>query len=267
MKKQHIFQKIFLALIMLLGIISCQDRELLTVENQSAAILLDTSKETVFLDKNFPDNPALNLTWEVAKYTQPTELKYKIEASKTGDFAKPVLVKTVEESQRTATLTTSEMNAVAEKLGLAPNAQAPMYLRVTSFVGEDGEYVIATSNVSSVKITPYELVYPDFYLVGAAAPVGWDSRNAMLLTKNKEIATIVTTLKGGESFRFLGQQNWTPLNYSIDQAGTKDSYRYFKQVSSNIVQDGDENMKFTGTTGTYKITINAKEQSLTIAAQ
>ena len=127
MKKQHIFQKIFLALIMLLGIISCQDRELLTVENQSAAILLDTSKETVFLDKNFPDNPALNLTWEVAKYTQPTELKYKIEASKTADFAKPVLVKTVEESQRTATLTTSEMNAVAEKLGLAPNVQAVSY--------------------------------------------------------------------------------------------------------------------------------------------
>lgn len=266
MKKQQIFQKIFLALIMLLGIISCQDRELLTVENQSAAILLDTSKETVFLDKNFPDNPALNLTWQPANYTQPTEIKYKVEVSKSADFAKPVLLRTVKESERTATFTAAELNAAAEKLGLAPNVQSTAYFRVTSFVGE-GDYVVSTSNVSSVKITPYELVYPDFYLVGAAAPVGWDSGNAMLLTKNKEIATITTTLKGGESFRFLGQQNWNPLNYSIDLAGTKDSYRYFKQVSSNIIQDGDENMKFTGTTGTYKITINAKVQSLTIEAQ
>lgn len=267
MKKYSIIQKLLLALVVMIGLLSCEDREKMTVENQSAAILLDTSKETVFLDKNFPDNPALNLSWDAAKYSQPTELNYKIEASKTADFAKTLTLATVKESQRTATLTTTELNAASEKLGLAPNTQSTMYFRVTSFIGQGGEFVTGTSNVSSVKITPYELVYPDFYLVGAASEIGWDSGNAIKLTKNKEIATLVTTLKGGESFRFLGQQNWNPLNYSIDQAGTKDSYRYFKQVSSNIVQDGEENMKFTGATGKYKITINAKVQSLTIEAQ
>lgn len=247
--------------------ISCQDRDTLSVENQSAAILMDLSKETVFLDQYFPDNPALNITWDAAKYTQPTELKYKIEASKTADFTQPVLVKIVEESQRTATFTVSEMNTISEKIGLLPNVQGTMYFRVSSFVGVGGEYLVAQSNVTPVKITPYELVFPDFYLVGAASPVGWDASKAMLLTKNKEIATIVTTLNGGEPFRFLGQQDWNPLNYSIDQDGTRTNYRYFKQVPSTIVQDGEENMKFTGATGTYKITINAKAQTLTIEAQ
>lgn len=267
MKKQSIIQKLLLAFLFILGLVSCEDREKLTVENQSAAILMDVSKETVFLDQKFPDNPALNVTWDVAKYSQPTELKYRVEASKTADFAKPVTVTNLKESERTVTLTVSELNTVSEKIGLAPNVQGTMYLRVVSFIGLGSEYVTSTSNVSSVKITPYELVFPDFYLVGSASTADWNPGNALLLTKNKEIATLVTTLNSGGSFRFLGQKEWNPLNYSIDQAGTKDAYRYFKQVSSNIVQDGEENMKFTGATGKYKITINAKAQSLTIEAQ
>lgn len=267
MKKQYITQKLLLAFLFIIGLISCEDRDKLTVDNQTAAILMDISKETVFLDQHFPDNPALNINWDVATYSQPTELKYRIEASKTSDFAKPVTVTTVAESQRTATFTVSELNAVSEKIGLAPNAQQTMYFRVVSFLGKGAEYVAATSNVSSVKITPYELVFPDFYLVGSASTADWNPGNSLQLTKNKEIATLVTTLNNGGSFRFLGQKEWNPLNYSIDQDGTRTAYRYFKQVSPNIVQDGDENMKFTGPSGTYKITINAKAQSLTIEAQ
>lgn len=266
MKNTNI-NKIFIAILLLVGLISCVDRELIKVENETAPITLNISQEKLILDKNFPTNPALTISWDAAKYTVPTEVYYKIEVSADENFTTPELLGSVGQSQTSATFTVEQMNAAAQAIGLEKDVEAKMYVRVSSYVGTTAENLLAKSNVTYLTIKPYELEYPTFFLVGGASEVGWDSGKAMILAKNGEFSTIVTTLKGGESFRFLGQQAWDPLNYSIDQAGTRDNNRYFKEVSSNIVQDGDENMKFTGITGTYKITINAAVQSLKIEAQ
>lgn len=257
MKKTSIIQNVFLALVALLAVFSCQDREVSTIDSSAAAIIMDLSKETLFLDKNFPDNPALNVTWNVAEYTQPTEIKYKVEASATSDFAKTETVRTINGSERTATFTVSEMNRVAQTLGLAADKASTLYFRVVSSIGEGGAYLPAVSNVTSLKITPYKLVYPSFYIVGDATAVGWNEKAAQVLYKSENMSYIYTYLKNGNSFRFLGQQDWNPINYSVDLAGTKDAYRYFKQISSNLAQNGDENMKFSGADGIYKVAINA----------
>lgn len=257
MKKQHIFQNALLTLLMLFGLAACQDREILTIENQSPAIVMDLSQEELFLDSNFPDNLALTIAWDVAKYSQPTELKYKVEASADESFEVPYVMGTVSGSQRVVSYTVGEMNKAAQTLGLTANEQGSLYFRVSSYIGEAGEYVTSTSNTTMLTITPYELEYPTFYLVGGATAAGWDAGLAIPLYKTSNMSYIYTYLTGNEPFRFLGQANWNPLNYSIDQAGTRENYRYFKQVSSNLVQDGDENMKFTGTSGMYKISIDA----------
>lgn len=254
--KNNIFKGVFLLLISLLGIISCSDREIVTIDNQSAPILMDVSKESVFLDKNFPDNPAFNVTWDVAKYTVPVQITYRIEVSADDKFTKPFVLGTVGNSARTATFTNAQMNTAAQTIGLVKDVAGTMYMRVSSYLG-NGESLTSTSNVSMIKITPYELEYPTFYLVGGASYVGWTAVDAQVLYKSSSKSIIYTYLEGGQPFRFLGQKNWDPTNYSIDLSGTRENYRYFKQVSSNLVQDGDENMKFTGATGIYKITINA----------
>lgn len=265
--KNNLIKGVFLILISLLGFISCSDRELVTIENQSAPILMDLSTESIFLDRNFPDNPALTVSWDVAKYTVPTQVTYKVEVSKDNSFAKPYTLGTVANSGRFLTVTTSQLNTAAQTIGLVKDVQADMYIRVSSYLGNDAS-LNAVSNVTKIKVTPYELEYPSFYLVGAASYVGWNSGSAQILYKNSSKSIIYTYLENNQAFRFLGQQNWNPINYSIDQAGTRDAYRYFKQVSSNLVQDGDENMKFTGDTGIYKITINAANgvQSLDVSA-
>lgn len=265
--KNNIFKGVFLLLISLLGIISCSDREIVTIDNQSAPILMDVSKESVFLDKNFPDNPAFNVTWDVAKYTVPVQITYRIEVSADNKFTKPFVLGTVGNSARTATFTNAQMNTAAQTIGLVKDVAGTMYMRVSSYLG-NGESLTSTSNVSMIKITPYELEYPTFYLVGGASYVGWNAVDAQVLYKSSSKSIIYTYLEGGQPFRFLGQKNWDPTNYSIDLSGTRENYRYFKQVSSNLIQDGDENMKFTGTTGIYKITINAATgvQSLDVSA-
>ena len=268
MKKQSIIQKGLLALVMLLGLMACQDREELIISNETPAIIMDLSSESLFLDQNFPDNPALNVSWQQAKYTQPTEVKYKIEASSTEGFEEPYTLGTVSGSVRTVTYTVAEMNKAAQTLGIAAGEEAPLYLRVSSYIGDEGEYLSVLSNVTHLNITPYSLVYPTFFLVGDASYVGWNAGDAQELYKSESKSVIYTYMENGKSFRFLGQKDWNPTNYSIDLAGTKDGYRYFKQVSGNIAQDGEENMKFSDETGIYKVEIDAASgvQSLTVEA-
>lgn len=254
--KNNIFKGIFAFLFALLSITSCSDREIITINTQSAPMLMDLSTENIFLDKNFPDNPALNVTWETAKYSVPTAVTYRIEVSSENTFAAPYVMGTVANSGRTVTFTTAQMNKAAQTIGLVKDVQGTMFVRVTSYLG-NGENLSSKSNISSLKVTPYELEYPNFYLVGGATAIGWSAVDAQLLYKTSNKSIIYSYLENNQPFRFLGQQNWDPLNYSIDLAGTRDNSKYFKQVSSNISQDNDENMKFTGTTGIYKITINA----------
>ena len=261
MKHNHIIKAIF-AFLIFLGLSSCDDRELIQVENNAAPIVMDLSAEHIFLDSNYPDNPALNVSWSQAGYTVPVEVNYKIEASKTEDFAAPFTMGTVAQSVRTATFTVSQLNTAAQTIGLVTDVEGKMYIRVTSSLGNG--HVSAISNITSVMVTPYALEYPTFYLVGAASYVGWDSGKAQMLYKKDNKSYIYTYMKP-ESFRFLGQQAWGPINYSIDAPGTDAANRYFKQTSPNIIFGDHENMKFTDPEGIYLLEIDADGavQSLT----
>lgn len=266
--KKNVINKILFIIIAIFGFIACEDRDLITIDNQSAPIVLDLSTETLVLDKNFPNNPAITMSWEPAKYSIPTEIRYKVEVSKDNSFNDSYTLGTVAGSFRAVTFSVEQMNQAAQAIDLVPNVAAKMYVRVSSYLGTVSENLVAKSNVTSLTITPYVLEYPNFYLVGAASFVGWSDANAQVLYKSENFSYIYTYMENNQAFRFLGQQSWNPINYSIDQEGTRTNYRYFKQVSSNLVQDGDENMKFSGDTGIYKVKIDATSgvQALDVSA-
>ncbi|MDQ0477211.1 MULTISPECIES: SusE domain-containing protein [Chryseobacterium] len=256
--KNNIFKHIFLAVTLILGLISCDNREIITIDNVSSPIVMDLSANSLVLDKNFPGNPALTVTWQSAAYSVPTEISYRIEIAVDKDFAKPYTLATVAGSQRAAAFTMLQMNDAAAAIGLVPNVSAKMFMRVISFLGS-GHSLAATSNVTSLMVTPYVLTYPDFYLVGGATYVGWTPEKAQILYKKENLSYIYTNLQSGENFRFLGQLAWDGKNYALNTPGTKAGNQYFKQWSDVLTKpDGDEeNIKFTGATGVYKITINA----------
>lgn len=251
---------------MLFSIVACDDRELVTVEGQSSPIVVDLSATNLFLDKNFPNNPALTINWQVATYSVPVSINYKIEAATDEKFENSVLLGNTKNSERTATFTASQVNAATATLGLVADVSAKIYVKVTSYLGSG--ILSATSNITSLNVTPYKLVYPDFYLVGDASYVGWTASSSQLLHKNDNVSEIYTYLESGKDFRFLGQQDWSPINYSIDAEGIKDNYKYFKQTSDNIVKSsGDENMKFSGTSGVYKVSIDATSGTQKLTAE
>ena len=265
MKNNHIYKAIF-ALLIIFGLTSCDNRELIQVENTAAPIAVNLSDEHIFLDKNYPDNPALTVSWSQATYSVPVEVNYKIEASKTADFKDSVYTMgTVSQSVKTATFTVNQVNTAAQTIGLEKDVEGKMYIRVTSYLGSNA--IAAVSNVTSVMVTPYALTYPDFFLVGAATYVGWDSGTAQILYK-KDSKSYIYTYMQPDNFRFLGQQAWGPNNYSIDTPATQEANRYFLQTSPNIVFGDVENMKFTDPAGIYLLEIDADgtKKSLTATA-
>ncbi|TDX83120.1 SusE domain-containing protein [Epilithonimonas xixisoli] len=266
MKNYNIY-KFFFAIVVFLGIISCEEREELVIDSTGSPIVMDLSKESVFLDGNFPNNPALTVNWEAASYSIPTEVNYIIEASSTENFTEPYVLGTFGQSVKYATFTAVQMNNAAAGIGLPANVAGKMYLKIKSYIGTT-QQLQQESNVTSVMVTPYKLVYPDFFLVGEASYVGWTASAAQILHKSENESIIYTYLEKDKNFRFLGQQDWNPINYSIDDATTDAGNRYFKQVSSNITVADHENMKFGGESGIYKVVIDADKtvQSLKITA-
>lgn len=173
------FKYIIASLIAVTSILSCEDREIIQIDQTAAPMVMDLSKNEVILDGNFPDNPALTITWDAAQFTVPTEVNYIIQASKTEDFKDPSLLGVLENSTRVLTLTTKQLNDVAKNFGFSAGVQSIMYIRVSSYIGMNQNSLASVSNVTSLKIVPYKSspVYPytDLYLVGDATAAGWDN--------------------------------------------------------------------------------------------
>lgn len=250
--KNNILKHIFLALAMVLGLASCSDRELITVESQSAPILMDLSKSTVFLDSNFPNSTALTVSWDRAGYTVPVAVKYRLEMSNTETFAKKVAFP--ETSEKFITVTNKELNEKVKELGLVPYKAQKLYFRVTSYLG--GSDLSQVSNVSNLTITPYlaspTYNYVDLYLIGNATPADW-SNNAtnqnmmpLLKTASKNVYTYTGFFKAGKDIGFKivrDKGSWDP------------QYGYGGAEGSLSTDGGSSDLKAPAD-GYYKLTID-----------
>lgn len=175
--KTNILNKIIFAFIAMISLIACSDRELVTINSTGAPMVMDLSAENLFLDQNFPDNPALTVTWSAAQYSVPVAVSYNIEISADAAFTAPSQMSVVTESQRNASFTTRQLNEAAKKIGLTPNVAQNMYFRVTSYIGEAD--LPAVSNITSLSVTPYAASptydFQDLFIIGNAAVGNWDN--------------------------------------------------------------------------------------------
>lgn len=198
--KNNILKHFFLAVGLFLGITSCEDREIVNIDNQASSVIIDLSKNDLILDSNFPSNPALTINWSSATYTVPVEVKYELQMSATETFETSEVLANTTQSQTVATFTTLEMNNAAKKVGLVPDVAQKMYFRVKSFVGDNS--LSQFSNVTSLTITPYlarpTYDYVDLYLIGDATAAGWDNAavNANLLPLLKTSTSSVYEFTG-----------------------------------------------------------------------
>lgn len=219
-----------------------------------------TAGQSVVLDGANPNAVATTVKW--TDYAYGVNVSYNVEIATKGSAAF-VSAGTTENVKELA-WTNFILNDAVIRLGLDPGVSSEIDVRVTATTQSAGGSISKTSEIMTFKVTPYTPAFVDFYLVGGGTAVDWNAANAQILHKNNEVAEIYTYLKNDGEFRFLGQQDWNPINYSLNAPGIKDAYKYFNTWTTNLGPSGDENIKFSGNSGMYKVSIDQNSRAITV---
>ncbi|MGE8432630.1 SusE domain-containing protein [Chryseobacterium joostei] len=257
------FFKIFIALVIGVFVISCEKDEDQAVLGEGTNPSLAADAKVLILDKDHENDKAIKFDWVNPKFNIQVAFNNAFEIAKAGTNFKDAKSVDVVAKDQTVTYTIRDFNKMMLSAGILPGAASQIEVRMRSKVGN----VTLYSNPVAITVTPYLTELPSFYLVGEASAVGWNASSAQLLYKNDNFSTIYTYLENGKAFRFLGQQDWNPINYSLDVAEIKAENRYFKTWSPNLVAAPAENIQFNGPTGMYKIVIDADaaQKSITVS--
>ena len=129
------------------------------------------------------------------------------------------------------------------------------------FIGTSGWFEI-TVNLKNYTVAMSSVSEPLMYMTGSGIG-GWDTPGTGASIKMTFVKTNVweasATFVTGEAFRFFAQADWNPTSYN---------YPYFADGSVDSMfeeaTDDDKNFKFIGTAGTYTITLDLDELTVTM---
>lgn len=249
---KHLF-KIFTIALIGFFVISCEKDEDQAILGNGTAPSLSADATTLVLLKDDEADKAVKFSWANPVFDTPVSLSNSLEFAKAGLNFQGAHSIDITAKDLSATYTVGDFNKIMLDSGFLPGVATPIEVRMKSSVGN----VTLYSNTISMTVTAYLTEFPSFYLVGDASAVGWNAGNAQLLYKKDNLSTIYTYLENGKTFRFLGQQDWGPINYSLDAAGMNAGNKYFKTWSTNLAASTPENIQFNGITGMYKVVIDA----------
>ena len=236
---------------------SCEKEDKTTVDASSANINAEVSASVLTLDKTKAGDDALTVSWNKTVVNVATPVRYNVSFSYNNTTQTTDLTSTTSQ-----TLTVASLNTLCMKMGVPADVATDIQVVANVVLGNNK--IVASSAPKKLTVTRYN---QDFYLVGGATYVGWTANKAQKLyqLENGFHYAIYTYFKKDEPFRFLGQQDWNPVNYSVNESGIRDNYKYFKKYTNKFLQkDGDENIKFLGDTGVYKLVIDITDQSLSV---
>lgn len=259
--KNNIFKHSILAVTATLGLVSCEDRELVTIGDESAPIVMDLSAQNLILNSNAPASPALTVRWENAAYTVPVETKYEVQISGTESFADFHNLRSTAQSQNYASFTTQELNEGVKEINFVPYVSQKLFLRIASFVGSGD--MKQYSNVTNVMVTPYlaspTYAYTDLYLVGDATAGAWDnaatntSMYPLMKTSESSKYTYTGFFKTGGFKLVRDKGQWDPQWGLGASAGV-------------LSQDGGSGNIPVATDGFYKLTVDTSALTYTFVA-
>lgn len=125
------------------------------------------------------------------------------------------------------------------------------------FVGATG-WVKVNVDLVAKTVTAEEVTEPVLFMTGAALN-GWNWDNPIQLTRIKYGVFEAVANFSNESFRFFGQAGWD---------GTSYNYPYFESVHPDFqnANDGDSNLRYIGTPGIRKVTVDLFNKTVELSA-
>ena len=250
--------KIVLAVIAFMGITSCTDDSNLKFSEPLGTFKIVTplNGDSVVLNEATPTNPGIALTWNAADYTTPTEVTYTVQLAPNGsDFADAQDLSTT--TNKFATIPSDQLNLAVLIAGGTPFTQSPVDIRIKATTGTTGSQPTYSDTITYL-VTAYGCLGQ--YAVGAGIPsAGWNWDSPLSLICDDNVLTATANLIN-DTFRFFTVSgDWNSgRNYPYY---VTEGYK----ISSSLenAADGDQNFRFTGTPGTYRLKIDANKKTIT----
>ena len=238
---------------------SCDDEDVIRIDKKEfKAPVVDSSLNgaSYTLTKETKDTLMAEFKWSPANYSFKAAVKYDILIDIQGNnFKDAILFKSIDSTA--LKITQEEFNNWSKLKSLQTEIEHSLEAQIVASI--HGDIDTLKSEKFSFKVTPYLDVVqsPQLFLVGDACAAGWNASNAIPLYKKEQFSTIYTYLEKSGNFRFLGQQDWNPLNYNFGTFATKPDYL-------TDGGGGDRNFGFDGETAIYKIICDFDKKDLTL---
>jgi starch-binding outer membrane protein SusE/F len=168
--------KLFILCLMSLVLFSCEKDEEQLILRPGAAPALTASATSVELMAENKGENAVTLNWSAAEYGYNAAVKYTLQfIAEGGDFDAARNVE-VAPGTLSKTMTVAELNAIASQVGLAPNNESTMQIRVKAEIGPSVD--AAYSNAVTLNVTPFLdiIEYASLWVPGSHQ--GWNPGTA-----------------------------------------------------------------------------------------
>ncbi len=193
--------------------------------------------------------------WTKTDFGFAASTTYSLQMDKARrDFTTPVEIASTN-NILSASITVGDMNKKLLEMGLDTDVASDIQIRVVATIGDKVPSVY--SDTKTITVTPYATSFSPIYMVGDALN-GWNwnaGTPVEVLSSAPKIYETVAKFTNGNAFRFFAQQDWGPTSYN---------YPFFTTVSASFENafDNDSNLKFIGTTGYYKVTVDLKNKTV-----
>lgn len=261
------FKGLLALLIVSLLLPSCKKQLELPLGSVAARPAITASSSAIVLARSDTSKTAVTFSWTAGKVNGLTgKLAYIIEIGKKGDnFAKPIDVKVGGDTIQRA-FTVLALNNLLSALPV--NTPNELELRLVTATS-DGSVAPFYSNVIGLTITTFPPVpYSQLWLMGDATPGGWGLGSLTPLTEST-VDPFIFTYSGqfvaGE-FKIATAKDYNAPFYRP----TTDHPTISSAAAAVQLSAGNPDNKWlitSATAGTYKITLNLHNNTITIVKQ
>lgn len=252
-------KNISIILIFLLGVFafsSCEKDDPMVKLNEEV-----TPNELASIDSEYimtMDNANAILetfNWTVPDFGFDASVTYTVQTDSAGkNFANAIDLFTVD-NDTTGSIKVGELNTLLLNAGFPFDEALSMEFRVKAVINPDVAPLF--SNLRPASITAYPTEFPPIFMIGGAVG-GWDPTLAVsVYSTEPSVYSTICEFTSGEAFRFFSSAGW--------DAEKQYNWTYFTgSVATEFENalDGDTNIRFIGTTGFFRITVDLKAKTI-----
>ena len=265
--------KLFFALTVLTGLVSCEKDENKIYFEGGTAPVLTASKTAVRLTPATENETAVVLNWTNPAFKFTTgvssqDVSYSLELDTAGgNFTSTNKYVTSISKDLTKTFSEKELNSIlGNTMGLRNGRQYMIQARVIASIAGSASTKLASNTISFTatpfapppKVEPYG---PKVFIVGSATAGGWNNpvpANQELTKEADMVYSITMNLVGGNSYLFLPVNGSWSQKYGFDGANNTND-----PMGGDFKREGGD-FKAPATSGKYKITVDFQKGKFTV---